>query len=72
MNSRQLLTLVSVTVLVGTEVLGASLALGWAIGGLMGLSRELTWGIVAVCLAGGIWATWRFYNMARRIEPQYP
>lgn len=72
MNFRQLLTLISVTVLVGTEVLGASLAFGWAVGGLFQLGRELTWGIVAVCAAAGAWATWRFFDMARRVEPQYP
>lgn len=37
-NWTNLSTLVSVAILVGTEVVGASWAAGWAIGGLIGLN----------------------------------
>lgn len=69
MNIRNLLTLISVTILVGVEVLGASLAFGWAIGGLFGLSRAVDWTITGLCLAAGAWATWKFFLMARKVEP---
>ena len=71
MNALQLLTLISVTILVGVEVIGASLAFGWAIGGMFQLSRAVDWTITGLCLAGGAWATWKFFLMARNVEPQY-
>lgn len=71
LNSRNLLVITSVAILVGTEILGAALAAGWAIGGLFQFGREITWAIIAVCLAGGLWATIRFVQNALRIEPIY-
>lgn len=69
LNLRNLLTLASVTILVGVEVLGASLALGWAVSGIFGLSKGLDWAITGLCLAAGAWATWKFFLMARKVEP---
>ena len=41
-------TLVSVAILVGTELIGAGFAAGWAIGGLFALGPLLTHGLEAV------------------------
>lgn len=41
-NVANAVTLASVAVLVGTELVGAGAAAGWAIGGLMGLGDLLT------------------------------
>ena len=41
-NWTNALTLLSVAVLVGTELVGAGAAAGWAIGGLFGLGEPLT------------------------------
>lgn len=71
LNSRNLITILSVAILVGTEILGASLAAGWAIGGLMQLGREVTWGIIALCMAGGLWITAKFIQRAMKVEPIY-
>jgi hypothetical protein len=71
LHKQNLITILSVTILVGIEILGASLAAGWAIGGLMQLGRETTLGIVALCLAGGAWATVKFVRNAVKIEPIY-
>ncbi|HRJ68899.1 MAG TPA: hypothetical protein PK812_04755 [Beijerinckiaceae bacterium] len=71
LNRQNLITMTSVAVLVGTEILAASLATGWAIGGLMQLGREVTWGIIAVSLAGGLWATIKFVQNALKVEPIY-
>ncbi|HRK24011.1 MAG TPA: hypothetical protein PLQ11_03555 [Beijerinckiaceae bacterium] len=71
LNASNLLTIVSVTILVGVEVIGALLAAGWALGGLFQLGREVTWGIMAVCIAAGGWATFRFLQGALKIEPIY-
>lgn len=68
MNIRNLVTLISVVILVGIEVLGAALAFGWAVGGLFHLGREITAGITGLSLAAGVWATWRFFQMARKVE----
>lgn len=72
LSASKLLTIVSVTILVGVEVIGASLAAGWAIGGLFQLGREITWAIMAVCMGAGGWATIKFMQGARKIEPLYP
>lgn len=62
-------TIASVTILVGIEILGASLAAGWAIGGLFQLGREITWGIIAIALGLGLWATVKFVQSAIKVEP---
>ena len=71
LNTSNLITIIGVTVLVGIEILGAALAAGWAAGGLLGLGREVTWGIIAICLGGGLLATYRFVQSALRVEPIY-
>ena len=71
LNTSNLITIAGVTVLVGIEILGAAMAAGWAAGGLLGLGREVTWGIIAICLAGGLWATYRFVQSALKVEPIY-
>ena len=40
-NFKNLLTLVSVAILVGVEFLGVAVAAGWALAGLFGLSQTL-------------------------------
>lgn len=69
LNTTNLLTIVSVTVLVGIEILGAALAAGWALGGLFQLGKQVTTGIVVLSLALGGWATWKFIQSALRVEP---
>lgn len=71
LNSSNLITIIGVTVLVGIEILGAALAAGWAVGGLFQLGREITLAIIALCMAGGLWATLRFVQSALKIEPIY-
>ena len=71
LNKSNLLTLSCVTILVGVEVLGAALAAGWAIGGLFQLGQHVSWAIIALCLAAGAWATWKFVVNAVKVEPIY-
>ena len=71
LNPSNLITIIGVTVLVGIEILGAALAAGWAVGGLLQLGREITLAIIALCLAGGLWATFRFVQSALKVEPIY-
>lgn len=71
LNTKNLWTIAAVTILVGTEILAAALAAGWAVGGLFQLGREISWAIIALCLGLGIWATWTFVKSALKVEPIY-
>jgi uncharacterized membrane protein YjfL (UPF0719 family) len=69
MNGKNLITIVSLAILVGAEILGAALALGWAIGSMYELPDLWRWGVIGVCLAAGGYTIFRFVQMATKIEP---
>jgi hypothetical protein len=69
LNSRNLMTIVSVTILVGAEILGAALALGWALGGVFELSELWRQIMIGIFLAGGVYAMYRFFRHAASVEP---
>jgi hypothetical protein len=69
LNRSNLMTVVCAAILVGTEILAAALALGWAAGGLMGWGRDVTNGLIALCLVGGLYIIYIFVRNAARIEP---
>ncbi|MCA0424206.1 MAG: hypothetical protein LCH61_12955 [Proteobacteria bacterium] len=71
LNKTNLWTITAVAVLVGTEILAAALAAGWAVGGLFQLGREVSWAIIALCLVLGAWASWQFVKSALKVEPIY-
>ncbi len=70
-NRQNALTVFCAAILVGTEIIAAALALGWALGGLMGWGQEVTIGLIAISLAAGIYLTWRFVVGALKVEPLY-
>jgi hypothetical protein len=70
-NRDNALTVVCAAILVGTEIIAAALALGWAMGGLLGWGPEVTYGLIGVSLLAGIWMTWRFIKGAAKAEPLY-
>ncbi|MCA0407319.1 MAG: hypothetical protein LCH39_14345 [Proteobacteria bacterium] len=70
-NRDNALTVICAAILVGTEIIAAALALGWAVGGLLGWGAEVTYGLIALSLAGGVWMTWRFVVNAAKAEPLY-
>lgn len=70
-NRENALTVICAAILVGTEIIGASLALGWAVGGLTGWGQEFTLGIIGFSLLCGIYLTWRFIVRAAKAEPLY-
>jgi hypothetical protein len=70
-NRKNLLTVVSVAILVGTEIIAAALAFAWAVGGLLELGETITRVLLGVALALGAYAVWRFAKNAARIEPIY-
>jgi hypothetical protein len=71
LNSANLLTVISVAILVGTEIIAASLAFGWAIGGLLDLSDTLRMVLVAACFLLGAYMVFLFLRAANRVEPVY-
>lgn len=70
-NRDNALTVICAAILVGTEIIAAALALGWAVGGLLGWGQEVTYGLIAISLAAGVWMTWRFVVGAAKAEPLY-
>ena len=68
-NSSNLLTLVSVGVLVGTEIFGVALAAGWAIAGLFQLGATISYVLMALFSALGAYALFRFMKRALEVEP---
>ncbi|QLP97300.1 MAG: hypothetical protein HZY79_07755 [Rhodoblastus sp.] len=62
-------TLVSVVILVGTELIGAAWAAGWAIGGLAGLPASHATVIEALGVAAGFAGLYAFVRAAVRHEP---
>jgi len=70
-NRENAVTVICAAILVGTEIIGASLALGWALGGLTGWGQEFTLGLIGASLLGGIYLTWRFVVGAAKAEPLY-
>jgi uncharacterized membrane protein YjfL (UPF0719 family) len=69
MNGKNLITIVSLAILVGAEILGAALAVGWAIGSMYELSDIWRWSVIGVCLAAGAYTIFRFVQQATKIEP---
>jgi hypothetical protein len=66
-----LVTVVSVVVLVGVEVLAVAIAAGWAIAGLFQLGRTIEYAFMVVFSLLAIWAIVRFARSAAKVEPLY-
>lgn len=70
-NRSNAMTVICAAILVGTEVIAAALALGWAVGGLMGWGQEFTLALIGISVLGGGYLTFKFVQNAMRIEPFY-
>jgi len=68
-NWRNALTLASVAVLVGTELIGAGAAAGWAIGGLFQLGDLLTHALETVLIVLALVGLFYFVRAALSHEP---
>lgn len=68
-NPLKLSTLVAVAVLVGTEVVGASWAAGWALGGMLQLPHVVSRGLEAIFALSGFVLLFFFMRTALRHEP---
>lgn len=68
-NIKNLITLVSVGILVGTEFLGVAIAAGWALAGLFGLGKTFETVLMTGFGAIGLYALILFMKKATSIEP---
>jgi hypothetical protein len=68
-NWTNALTLISVAVLVGTELIGAGAAAGWAIGGLFQLGELVTHGLEGALVLVALTALFYFLRAALSHEP---
>jgi hypothetical protein len=68
-NITNAVTLASVAVLVGTELVGAGAAAGWAIGGLFQLGETVTHGLETVFVALALAGLYYFLRAALAHEP---
>lgn len=69
LNWLNLSTLVAVAILVGTEMIGASWAAGWALGGLLQLDPLISHAIEGVFAICGFVLVYYFMRTAIRHEP---
>ena len=69
LNWRNLLTVVSVLILIGTEVFGVALAAGWAIAGLFDLGDTVGYALAGLFGLLGLYAMLILWRSAVRIEP---
>lgn len=68
-NLLKLSTLIAVAILVGTEVVGASWAAGWALGGILSLPPLISRGLEVVFGLSGFVLLFLFMRVALRHEP---
>lgn len=68
-NSVKLSTMIAVAILVGTEVVGASWAAGWALGGLWGLPPLISHALEVIFGLSGFVLLYFFMRVALRHEP---
>ena len=69
LNRSNVMAVICAAILVGTEIIAAALALGWAVGGLTGWGNEATMALIGLCFAGGIYLTYLFVRNAMKAEP---
>jgi len=67
--ARNLVTIVSAMILIGTEVFGVAFAAGWAIAGLFELGDTVSYALMAVFSLLGAWAMLSIWRQAVRVEP---
>jgi hypothetical protein len=68
-NWQNTLTIVSVAILVGTELVGMTWAAGWALGGLLGLPPIVSAGVEVLGGIVGLVLLYYFVRAALKVEP---
>lgn len=68
-NKTNLITVISLAILVGTELIGVSLAAGWAIAGYFGLNSTISAILMTAFSALSLYALMIFMRRAIKMEP---
>ncbi len=68
-NTKNFWTLVSLAILVGTEIIGVALAAGWAIAGLMQFGDTVAYILMGGFAMVGAYALLAFMRKAIEVEP---
>jgi hypothetical protein len=68
-RTRNLITIVSVLILIGTEVFGVALAAGWAIAGLFELGSTAAYVLMGLFSLVGLYAMLALWRSSIRVEP---
>jgi hypothetical protein len=68
-NWTNVITVVSAAILIGTEIIGAGMATGWAIAGLFGLGEIGAYVLEALFIAAACVIIFNFVRRAAKIEP---
>ena len=69
LNAGNLLTVISVLILVGAEVFGVAIAAGWAIAGLFDLGNTVSYVLMVAFSALGAYAMLILWRRAVQVEP---
>ena len=69
MNTRNLITIVSMIVLVGTEVFAVAIAAGWALAGLFDLGDTVGHVLMVLFSSIAAWIMLQLWRRAVSIEP---
>lgn len=69
LDSVNIFTLVTLAILVGTEIFGVALAAGWAIAGLFELGNTVAYVLMGLFSVGGGYLLVKFMRAAARHEP---
>ena len=69
MNTRNLVTIVSLMILVGTEVFAAAIAAGWALAGLFDLGDTVGHVLMGLFSLLAAWIMLQLWRRAVSIEP---
>ena len=67
-NTKNMITLVGIAILVGTEVFAVALAAGWAIAGLFQLGMTVGYTLMAIFSALAAYGLWAFMKKAVAVE----
>ncbi len=68
-RTRNLITIISVLILIGTEVFGVALSAGWAIAGLFELGNTVAYVLMALFSLLGLYGMLALWRTSVRVEP---
>ena len=68
-RTRNLITIISVLILIGTEVFGVALSAGWAIAGLFELGNTAAYVLMGVFSLLGLYGMLALWRSSVRVEP---